>query len=136
MNRNLVAYGATALVFCALDFVWIGIVANTFYKSQIGSLLLAQPKLWPAVLFYILYVGGLVIFCVLPALDAAAWTKAAVLGGLLGLLAYATYDLSNFATLKNWTLPVTLVDIAWGCAASAMASTCGYFGAELANRTV
>lgn len=134
MLKYLLAYGATALAFCVLDFTWLTIVAPKFYQAQIGSLLLDKPNLLPALAFYILYIAGLVTFCVAPALDASSWTRALVLGGVFGLVAYATYDLSNLATLKGWTTTLSLVDIGWGALASAGASACGYFGAQLAYR--
>lgn len=134
MLKYVLAYGATALAFCALDFAWLTVVAPKFYQAQIGALLLERPNLLPALAFYVLYVAGLVIFCVAPALESGAWTRAMVLGALLGLVAYATYDLSNLATLKGWSTSLSLVDMCWGAVASAGASTCGYFGALLADR--
>ena len=131
MRRYLLAYGMTAVAFCLLDFAWLGLVATTFYKSQIGALLLSKPNLWPALAFYVLYVAGLVVFCVLPAIEQGAWTRAAMLGALFGLVAYATYDLSNLSTLKDWTLAVTLIDLVWGTSVSAIASICGYLGTQL-----
>ncbi len=134
MLKYVLAYGATALAFCALDFAWLTVVAPKFYQAQIGALLLERPNLLPALAFYVLYVAGLVIFCVAPALESGAWTRAMVLGALLGLVAYTTYDLSNLATLKGWSTSLSLVDMCWGAVASAGASTCGYFGALLADR--
>ena len=128
MNRYLLAYATTAVAFCAFDFLWLTVVAPAFYQSQIGSLLLEKPNLLPALIFYVLYVSGLVVFGVIPALDSQSWLKAAALGGLLGLIAYATYDLSNLATLRGWTWSITLVDIVWGTTVSALVSICGYFG--------
>ncbi|MBC7575493.1 MAG: DUF2177 family protein [Herminiimonas sp.] len=134
MNRYLVAYFATAVAFCALDFAWLTVVAPKFYQAQVGPLLLARPNLMPALAFYVIYVVGLVVFCVMPGVSAASWMRAAMLGGLLGLIAYCTYDLSNLATLKGWTTALTVVDMAWGSVASAGASTCGYFGTILFSR--
>jgi uncharacterized membrane protein len=128
VNRYLIAYVATAVAFCALDFAWLSIVAPKFYQAQVGPLLLDKPSLAPAVVFYLVYVLGLVVFCVMPGVSSLSWTKAALFGAFLGVVAYGTYDLSNLATLKGWTMPLTLVDMAWGGAASALASTCGYFG--------
>ncbi|MBC7513183.1 MAG: DUF2177 family protein [Herminiimonas sp.] len=136
MSRYLYAYLATAVAFCALDFAWLGLVAPSFYKAQIGPLLLDKPNLVPALVFYVLYVAGLVIFCVMPGVEAASWTKAAILGGLFGLFAYATYDLSNLATLKDWTVQISIVDMVWGSAASAIASTCGYVGTLFLTRVL
>ena len=134
MLKYVLAYGATAIAFCALDFAWLTVVAPKFYQAQVGALLLEKPNLLPAVAFYLLYVAGLVIFCVSPALETASWTRALVMGALFGLVAYATYDLSNLATLKGWTASLSVVDMCWGAVASAGASTCGYLGAMLAGR--
>ena len=127
VKRVLLAYATTALAFCALDFTWLGLVAPRFYDSQIGALLLPQPNLIPALIFYLLYVVGLVVFCVLPGIAKGEWHHAAIPGALLGLVAYGTYDLSNLATLQHWTMPLTIVDMTWGTVASAIASTCGWF---------
>lgn len=134
MSRHLRAFGATAVAFCAIDFVWLAIVAPGFYQGEIGSLLLAAPRLAPALVFYVLYVSGLVFFCVAPALAAMSARMAALRGAFFGLVAYGTYDLSNLATLKEWTIPVTLVDISWGAILSALASACGYLAARPATR--
>lgn len=126
MTKILIAYFSTLAAFCVIDFLWLGAIAPGFYKSQIGPLLLEKPNMLPAAIFYLLYAAGLVFFCVYPALDAGAWTRAALLGALLGLLAYATYDLSNLATLRGWTGLLSVVDIVWGATVSAMAATIGY----------
>ncbi len=136
MSRYLFAYVATALAFCALDFAWLGLVAPAFYKAQLGPLLLAKPNLAPALIFYVLYVAGLVIFCVMPGVEAASWLKAGALGALFGLVAYATYDLSNLATLRDWTTRLSIVDMCWGSAASAVAATFGYFGTQFMGRAL
>lgn len=127
MAKYFISYLTTALVFCLLDFVWLGLVAKDFYANEIGPLLLTQPRMGPAAVFYLLYVVGIISFAVLPALDADRWQKALGCGALLGLIAYATYDLSNLATLKGWSLRLTLVDIAWGVVATASAATAGFW---------
>jgi uncharacterized membrane protein len=132
MIRILVAYVATLVAFCIGDFVWLGTVAAGFYRSEIGPLLLAAPN-WPAAgAFYALYAAGTVTFAVMPALRAAAWTRALLYGTLFGFFAYATYDLTNLATLKGWSLSLSVVDIAWGMAVTGMAATVGYLGARVA----
>jgi uncharacterized membrane protein len=126
----LAAFVATLVVFCAGDFVWLGHLAKGFYQAQIGPLLLHTPKWAAAAAFYPLYVAGIVFFCIEPSLAQGSWPRAAVTGALLGLLAYATYDLSNLATLKGWTLSFVIVDVLWGVAITAAASTAGYFAAR------
>lgn len=126
MTRTLVAYAATLVAFCCLDFIWLGWIARSYYQSQLGGLLLAQPNWVAALAFYALYAAGIVIFCVAPALDAASLGKAALLGIMLGALAYATYDLSNLATLRGWPVAMSLIDIAWGAFVTGLAASAGY----------
>ena len=126
MIRLLVAYATTLIVFCCVDFVWLGWAAKDYYQSQLSGLLLAQPNWVPAAAFYALYAAGVVFFCISPALETASPGKAALHGALLGALAYATYDLTNLATLKSWPLALSLVDIAWGSFATCVAASAGY----------
>ena len=126
MTRLAVAYAATAIVFCGLDFIWLGFVAKGYYQTQIGTLLLEKPNLPVAALFYALYIVGVLIFAVLPALDAGSWGKALLYGALFGFFAYATYDLANLATLKGWSLRIALLDLAWGSVVTGASATAGY----------
>ncbi len=126
MSRLVIAYLATLAAFCVLDFIWLGFVARGFYQAQVGALLLAQPKWGVAVMFYALYVVGIVVFAVQPALDSGSWLRALLLGGLFGFFCYATYDLTNLATLKGWTVPIAVVDILWGVVLTAASASAGY----------
>jgi len=119
MPLELKAYLVAGLIFAILDGVWLGLVARGFYASQMGDLMRAKFSIVPAVAFYVIYVAGLVVFAVLPGVEAGSVGRAALLGGLLGLVAYAAYDLSNLATLKNWPAPLAMLDLAWGPALSA-----------------
>jgi uncharacterized membrane protein len=127
----LAAYGGTALVFFGLDFLWLTVLGIGFYRSEIGDLLLDQPNLAPAAIFYLFYVAGLVGFAVLPAANAGSWVWALVAGVALGLLAYGTYDMTNLATLKGWSLNISLIDLAWGGFVSGSAALAGYFALRL-----
>jgi uncharacterized membrane protein len=129
MRRNLIAAGACLVVFCAGDFVWLGVLARDFYGLRLGALLRAEPNWAAAALFYPLYVCGLCVFCVKPALAARSWRTGLGLGAFFGLVAYATYDLSNLATLNGWPVAVTVADIAWGSCVSAVAAVAGYAAA-------
>jgi uncharacterized membrane protein len=100
------------------------------YQAWIGPLMREQPLLLPAAVFYLLYPMGLVVFAVRPALDRGGWSRAAALGAFFGLLAYGTYDLSNLATLKDWPLQLTLVDMVWGAALSAGSTLAAYAAAR------
>lgn len=122
----LIAYVSTAVVFFALDYVWLTRVAIGFYRQNIGELLLTTPNFAAAGIFYLFYVIGLVYFAVMPALTASSVVTALLNGALLGLLAYGTYDMTNLATLKGWSLSVSLVDMAWGAVLSATAAAAGY----------
>ena len=120
-------YAIAFPVFFAIDMVWLGLVAKNFYRSQIGFLMKSDIH-WPAaILFYLLFVAGLVVFVITPALERGAWRHALLYGALFGLIAYATYDLTNFATLQGWPLLVTVVDLAWGAVLAASVSTATYF---------
>ncbi|GLK72927.1 DUF2177 family protein [Ancylobacter dichloromethanicus] len=121
----IVAYVSTGAVFLALDAVWLGFMSSRVYRPLIGDLLAEQPNWPPAVLFYLLYVAGVVVFAVQPALASGRWTTALALGAFLGLLAYGTYDLTNHATLRNWPAAMTAIDLAWGTFLTAAAATAG-----------
>lgn len=100
-------------VFFVIDMLWLVLVAKKFYQEQIGFLM--KPDInWPAaIIFYLLFISGLVIFVISPAFEKHSWIHAILFGGLFGLITYATYDLTNLATLKDWPLLVTVVDLIW-----------------------
>ena len=123
----VIAYVSTAFVFFALDFFWLTRIAIGFYRQHIGTLLLATPNFAPAGAFYLFYVIGLVYFAVMPAVSTGSLLTALFNGALLGLLAYGTYDMTNLATLKGWSVQVSIVDMAWGAFLSATASAAGYY---------
>jgi uncharacterized membrane protein len=124
MLKFAAAYLCTGLVFLILDGFFLTFVGMKLYKPDIGELLSGSVRAAPAVLFYLLYVFGLTWFCVWPSFGAG-WSKALVAGLILGLVAYGTYDLTCQAVMKVWTWKVTLVDLAWGAFASAVASAAG-----------
>jgi uncharacterized membrane protein len=125
MNKYLVAGLVVAVVMVAMDVLWLGFIAKSLYQDGIGHLMAERPQAWAALAFYLVYAVGLVAFVVAPRAGVDAWHSAAVMGALFGFVAYATYDLSNLATLKNWPLWLSLVDMAWGSVASAVAATAG-----------
>ena len=118
----IVAYGAAALVFGVLDAAWLGWAGRNFYRPQIGELLADSFRIGPAIVFYTAYIAAIVWFAVRPGL-AGGTGAAALNGALLGAICYATYDLTNQATMKVWPVQVTLVDIAWGAFATAVAAS-------------
>jgi uncharacterized membrane protein len=114
-------------IIIAIDITWITVIAAQYYKAQLGSLLAASPNLAVGVLFYVVYVIGIIALVLKPAFDARSFKKAVVLGAVLGFVAYATYDLTNLSTTANWPLMLTFVDMAWGTALTAFVSGLTYF---------
>jgi len=124
----LIAYGVTAIVFLGLDYIWLGFVAKDFYARSLGSLMRDTPDFMSAGIFYLFSVAGIVFFAAMP---AESWKGALARGALLGLLAYGTYDMTNMATVRDWSVMVTIVDIVWGAALTGTAATAGYFATRL-----
>ncbi|MEN3929971.1 DUF2177 family protein [Microvirga sp. W0021] len=114
MKYYLFIYLSTFIIFLAIDMIWLGFVARDYYQTQLGSLLLDKPRLLWAAAFYLLYAVGIVIFCITPSLKDNSWQHALIMGALFGFIAYATYDLTNLATLKSWSVNLSLVDMIWG----------------------
>jgi len=108
------------IIFLAIDAIWLGLVAPKFYKAQIGHLMADKPNLVAALVFYLIFIVGVVYFVVNPAVEAQSITKVLVAGVLFGLITYATYDLTNLATLKDWPIVVTVVDLVWGTTLSTL----------------
>ena len=120
--QPLAAYIATALIFGALDAIWLTKVGPKLYRPEIGELLMDGWRPAPALIFYVLYILGIQIFAVQPALAAGRWQVAAQYGALFGFFCYMTYDLTNQATMRVWSTKVTLMDIAWGTVATGIAA--------------
>jgi uncharacterized membrane protein len=114
-------------LFFAIDILWLVLVAKKFYKEQIGFLM--KPDInWPAaILFYLLFIAALVIFVIIPAVEKHSWSHALIYGAFFGLVTYATYDLTNLATIKDWPVLVTAVDLVWGSVLAALISVITYF---------
>jgi uncharacterized membrane protein len=124
---NTIAYLAILLPFGLLDAVWLSLMGPRLYKPTLGDILLANVNVPAAVSFYLLYPIGILVFATLPALKAGSVAPALIYAALFGALAYATYDLTNQATLRNWTLQLTLADMAWGAIASGLAGAASYY---------
>ena len=101
-------------IFFGLDMVWLGVAAKNFYTKQMGFLMTPKVNWVAAILFYLLFLAGLVVFVIAPAIEKGSWVHALMLGALFGLVTYATYDLTNLATLQDWPLALTVVDLIWG----------------------
>lgn len=127
MRSTVIAYVATAIVFFAMDFVWLSVSLNAIYKPNLGGLLLDKPNMPVAAGFYLLYVVGVLAFAVMPALAQGDWIRALWGGALLGLVAYGTYDMTNLATTAGWSPIVSVVDMAWGTFVTSVSSVAGFF---------
>lgn len=113
MKLYTLLFLATSLVFLIIDGIWLGVVAWPFYKSEIGQLL-KPVSIAPAIIFYVIYVVAMIYFVISPNLNPYDWKKVLMMGFMLGVVCYATYDLTNLATLKDWSWKVSLIDIIWG----------------------
>lgn len=121
-------YLITLGVFFGIDLLWLRFIAKSLYREQIGFLLTDKPKRLAALIFYLLFVIGLLVFVINP---SNSWTQASMLGALFGLITYATYDLTNLATIKKWPLKVTIIDLIWGSFLSSIVSTISYLVVNL-----
>ena len=124
MLRTFVAYVSTGLVFVVVDAIWLSTMGG-WYRRMMGDLLLPDFRLAPAVVFYFLFLAGLIIFAVGPALEQGKLSTALLYGALFGFFTYVTYDLTNQATLMRWPLELAVVDIAWGTVLSATSAVLG-----------
>ncbi len=125
MTKYLVAYAALAVVMVALDLLWLGVIAKPWYQQGIGHLMMEKPNILAALLFYAVYAAGLMVFAVAPDGNTAGWGRTALRGAMFGFFAYATYDLTNLATLRNWPVGIAAMDIAWGTLVSAVSVLAG-----------
>jgi len=130
MAYYLKLYFATLIAFFAVDIVWLGLVARTFYRKYLGFLMAPSPNWLAAIIFYLLYIVGILVLAVLPGLETNSLETTLLRGALFGLVAYATYDLTNLATIKNWPLVVTIVDMIWGTVLSVIVSYAGYMAGK------
>jgi uncharacterized membrane protein len=114
-------------VFFAIDMIWLGLISTNFYQKQIGFLMKSNINWLAAIIFYLIFIAGLIIFVINPAVSKNSWIDALLFGALFGMITYATYDLTNLATLKDWPLIVSIVDIFWGSILGALVSVITYF---------
>jgi uncharacterized membrane protein len=121
-----IAYLATAVVFLVIDACWLTIAASRLYKPLLGDMLLDTFNVKAAILFYAIYIFGVVYFAIQPAFQSGSWTTATIHGAIFGFCAYATYDLTNQATLRNWPVTITVADLCWGTLLTAVAATAGF----------
>ena len=127
----VVAYLASALAFLVIDGIWLGVVAKGFYARELGTLLRDSPDLRIAAVFYLVYAAGIVLFAVLPGLQAQSWKIALGYGVALGFIAYGTYDMTNLATLRGWPVAMSIADMAWGSVLTGVTALAGYWAARV-----
>lgn len=120
------SYLLTFVSFLVIDLLWLGIVAKNLYQKYLGGFLSEQVNWTAAIIFYLLFVAGILIFAVYPGLSKQSVQHTLIMGALFGFFTYATYDLTNLATLKNWPIPIVIIDIIWGTFLSASVAFCGY----------
>ena len=119
-------YGISAVIFFAVDFVWLTRLARPFYRRQLGDLLAEEPILWAAGLFYLVYIAGIVVFALMPGLESGSFVGTLVRGAFLGLFAYATFDLTALALFDGFPLRVAIVDLVWGSVLTGTVSAAAY----------
>ena len=127
----LIAIIAAGIIMGMLDFIWLGFIAKKVYYGEMGEILLKKPNMVPALIFYAIYVVGSVLLVVAPALEIESWQHAVGMGALLGFVAYATYDLTNLATLKGFSQKIVVIDLIWGTFITAVVAGGAYFAATL-----
>ncbi len=133
MIKYIAAYLGAGVTFAAIDAVWLTTMANRLYRPVIGSIMTDKPDMKAAVAFYLISIAGTVFLAIDPALREGSWTRAALNGAVLGFVAYATYDLTNQATLNVWSTKLTLIDLAWGTVLTMTSALGGYFAARWAE---
>ena len=134
MTRYIAAYFATLVVFLAIDSVWLSLMASRLYKPTLGDILLPKFLPGPAIAFYLIFIVGVVIFAVSPAIKSGEWTSALLYGALFGFFSYGVYDFTNMATLRNWTATITAADVVWGTVLTGTSATLGYLVSGLITK--
>jgi uncharacterized membrane protein len=130
MGYYIKLYFATLFAFLVIDMVWLGLVARNFYLEQLGFLLNPNTNWVAAMIFYLLFIVGILVFVVLPGLEKSSLKATILRGALFGLITYATYDLTNLATLKDWPLHITIIDMAWGTVLTIAVSSIGFLAGK------
>lgn len=126
MVKYLLYFVITFVIFMLIDLVWLGVVAKNFYRQQLGFIMTDDVNWVAAIVFYIVFIVGALYFVIVPAIEKGSWTYALTSGMIYGFVTYATYDLTNLATLKDWPLKITIIDLIWGTSLSTMTSVFSY----------
>ncbi len=125
--KYVLGYVATGISFAVIDSIWLRNMYVKLYQPEIGEVLMQGVRMKPAVAFYLLYIAGIIVFAFTPALSSGKWQTALVNGALFGFFCYMTYDLTNYATLKVWSLKVTILDMIWGTVLTGLAAAAGFW---------
>ncbi len=126
MLKYTLLYVITFVIFLVIDLIWLNLIAKNLYQKEIGSLLLKNPNLFPALLFYLLFIFALLILILIPGIESGSLGKTLIFAAIFGLTTYATYDLTNLATLDGWNLKITVIDLIWGTSVSTLTTFLGY----------
>ena len=126
LGKSVILYLATFGVFFVIDLAWLLVMNSRFYKKQLSELMAEKVKWLPAILFYLLFIAGVLLLIVIPAVNHGTWITVLLKGGLMGMISYGTYDLTNLASIRNWPLKATIVDIVWGTLLSAVVATISF----------
>ena len=133
LTKIIISYILTSIVFFAIDMLWLGVIAKNMYNKYLGALLRDQVNWTAAIIFYLLFIAGIFIFAIYPSVRKDSVISAVTLGALFGIFTYATYDLTNLATLKNWPVQIVFIDIAWGAFLTATVSLAGFYIVKMVN---
>ncbi|GAB3516733.1 DUF2177 family protein [Emticicia fontis] len=128
--KILLTFVITLLIFGAIDFLWLGLIAKNLYQQKLGFIMADKFNWVAALIFYLMYVGGILYFVIFPSLNNGNWQTALLKGAILGILCYGTYDLTNMATLKNWPYEIVIIDILWGAFLTGLTSTLSFIIAQ------
>lgn len=115
------------VVFFSIDIIWLAFVAKKIYQKELGFIMSPKPNWLAAILFYFIFIAGMVFFVINPAVERSSWTYALYVGAWYGFVSYSTYDLTNLATLKDWPLKITIIDLIWGSSLGSLVSTITFF---------
>ena len=130
LTKYFIIYLVAVFIFFVVDMIWLGIIAKNLYRNNLKGLLRDKPNWGAAVIFYLLFIIGIIIFAVAPAIRNDSLLTAVLYGGLFGFFTYATYDLTNYATLKNWPFNIVIIDIIWGMVLTGIVSTLSYLASK------
>jgi uncharacterized membrane protein len=130
MVKYIVLYAVALAIFFAMDLTWLGLIAKNLYKDKLGFIMSDKINWAAAIIFYLLFIGGMMYFAIIPGIESGSLVTTLIKGALLGGLCYATYDLTNMATIANWPISIVVIDIVWGMVLTATCSVGTYLVAQ------